>query len=833
MTHEPDSAIPILAESGFLPRWVSNSPDTMAEQLQRQQLVSPCPKLSLELILLRLNSGYYRRKSAIENDVAEAYVNQVAFLVSDSASRRKSPVSIRRIAKYLSTIQDELAGVDLCSMETFPTEEEISLAKQILRIRELHSMSLLAINETSHFERLLGLIQSRPSPTTIAGPAMDLSRARAREKIETLLAAVAKDLVQKSNRAVTTKIVVRCGGEPVHSTRYFSTVARAEAIVHEISVSVKITRGGKVVTAKQDVTEFLGAQHSCDLNAKSSPPSLVLPRNLLKVKIVCDGATIATGNQSPLALVPGQLGEKGLTRVVETSIRCNRTEGDESNTLVRFLVGQPGRMDRCARCEAYHRSFYCCRVIRGHLNDDFDWTSVFGNGVNGVDDLLYALHPMNGMSEKNVTTPKTARVQGDEAIVNEESLHLPGGLSIPLASRQRQSPQQSSLNLHTNLERANAALVLSSRLMNEAKQYNDAPARLSQEFISISFPVDPTDGHYTYCVICGLSGDLLCCDGCANVVHQNCVNLAEVPDGDWFCDECVQYRNSTGDINGGCLHSSLPFGRIFFDESKADTLSEMLASISDARPYQRAAKAENQDEINDETNVEIQDSMKRRRGRPRKRQYEETVARHESDNDAERSPRKRRGRPRKSLSEGHLEVPAGDPSEEVESTRTCSSGRQRGKNDDKDLERGHDAHGVAGRVKLGRPRGTRSSNLLTSRLKSEGYKRSGNVDTEDDQQDFRRRHSSDTVRGCRRSSRQTKSRSDETFKSKQVDDTDEKVEYREKRRKWRRTDYTRDSALDKDAGFVASRKSKRVMRRNHKSADVLNDGSAIIEIEHC
>jgi hypothetical protein len=201
--------------------------------------------------------------------------------------------------------------------------------------------------------------------------------------------------------------------------------------------------------------------------------------------------------------------------------------------------------------------------------------------------------------------------------------------------------------------------------MNEAKEYNDAPARLSQEFISVTFPVDPTDGHYTYCVVCGLSGDLLCCDGCKNVVHQNCVNLVEVPDGDWFCDECVYNRSSTDGVNGVYLHASLPFGRVLFDESKPEKLSEMLASLSDARPYQRAVRSENHEgTVNDGNSGEIQDSMERRHGRPRKRPYEEVAARRESNNDSLSSPKKRRGRPRKHFSDGDLDEPADNSASE-------------------------------------------------------------------------------------------------------------------------------------------------------------------------
>ena len=55
---------------------------------------------------------------------------------------------------------------------------------------------------------------------------------------------------------------------------------------------------------------------------------------------------------------------------------------------------------------------------------------------------------------------------------------------------------------------------------------------------------DENDGnedliHLEYCMKCREGGQLLCCDTCENTVHLGCANLKEVPDGDWFCPECV------------------------------------------------------------------------------------------------------------------------------------------------------------------------------------------------------------------------------------------------------------------------------------------------------
>ncbi|KAL7471524.1 hypothetical protein ACHAXS_011820 [Conticribra weissflogii] len=42
------------------------------------------------------------------------------------------------------------------------------------------------------------------------------------------------------------------------------------------------------------------------------------------------------------------------------------------------------------------------------------------------------------------------------------------------------------------------------------------------------------------CKICGMEGDLLCCDGCPGSFHRACLNLGHgrLPEGKWLCQEC-------------------------------------------------------------------------------------------------------------------------------------------------------------------------------------------------------------------------------------------------------------------------------------------------------
>jgi hypothetical protein len=49
------------------------------------------------------------------------------------------------------------------------------------------------------------------------------------------------------------------------------------------------------------------------------------------------------------------------------------------------------------------------------------------------------------------------------------------------------------------------------------------------------------DGNSDDCRICGMDGTLVCCDGCPWAYHSRCIGLnkAFLPQGQWFCPECV------------------------------------------------------------------------------------------------------------------------------------------------------------------------------------------------------------------------------------------------------------------------------------------------------
>lgn len=46
-------------------------------------------------------------------------------------------------------------------------------------------------------------------------------------------------------------------------------------------------------------------------------------------------------------------------------------------------------------------------------------------------------------------------------------------------------------------------------------------------------------GHSDYCEVCDDGGDLILCDGCPNAYHIHCLKLSDIPEGSWYCPDCL------------------------------------------------------------------------------------------------------------------------------------------------------------------------------------------------------------------------------------------------------------------------------------------------------
>lgn len=679
-----------LTISGYLAHWMAEKQIAGEKVPPRfHETISPWPKLCLELIRLRLRNGYYRSRAAVENDIIEGFSSVCFMLVAEAANEKKSPLSMKKLAKLLASNKSKSAEALAGSRD-----EDVLLnfwLEKLLPIRDLYGVALAAVSDTERFERINGLHYKRVPDIDVQAVTpkekQNFVQIEARQRLRRLIEAVKKDpLSEEFNRRGSgespvpfTKLSVICNGEKTEYEKFMRTLKYALARREAKDVKVKILCDRKEVHFDREV------YGKTSMNALFNGSDVVL-------KVMVNGEEIAVPNMYCLG------GQVDVRELIHDYIGIGGRDLEGSETLVRFLFGRPGRHGTCARCSAQRRNMLVCRVRKAHANEDFDWLEFF-RGIGSVDDILEAMKtgkkPTSetktstsdacaflssiddagerfrapaaakelatvieekkqdadvttaldkGPSEKEksedkeehldkekeadkgpdnsaeeAATPvkrystriRTKVTQEDKIILSPkesstklESMAVPkkdevaGGSttskkrsSVPEIRDTRSEEKFDSgaqLDSEEALGKAESALQLSEIVLEEARHFAQAPARLSKSFVQQAIPRDSEDGKFIYCIICGLSGNLLCCDGCANVVHNGCIGLENVPEGEWFCEECNMKKSivSKEEGNHQVQHpiQKLPFGRLDFDQKRADRLSSLVQELRDLRP---------------------------------------------------------------------------------------------------------------------------------------------------------------------------------------------------------------------------------------------------------
>ena len=252
----------------------------------------------------------------------------------------------------------------------------------------------------------------------------------------------------------------------------------------------------------------------------------------LKVKFSVAGKVVKTTKAIPDNVPPHLLSLEAASEKTSDGVWLDWRAFAPNDALTRSLYGRPNMSNICARCHARGRSLYECRVQRSHSNPDFDLVECFSM-IEGIDALLA---PFQGktMPTKKASPRKSRQDTASEALAENEQA----------AEEEADVPD---VDPKPFLEKSEHALQKAKEMLGLAKRLVNGPVSLTQEFIESYFVIDPVDNHYIFCTTCGLSGDIMCCEGkgCPNVAHPQCAGLTEAPDTDWLCPKCQPEKDKS------------------------------------------------------------------------------------------------------------------------------------------------------------------------------------------------------------------------------------------------------------------------------------------------
>lgn len=500
-----------------------------------EETICPVPKLCLELVQQRLRNGYYRSRNGILNDIQEAYVNSSLLVLSKEASRKFGPpFSMRRIIKALSA-SDEKPSTKRKSKKR-SSEKGAGTSPKAVQHKIVNSASSSAgEKKTSDNDLTLSNSPTQAMKAVNEAPLDPRDRSdEYKELKKPVLSEEENNWTEKVNtvkRLYATALV--CVLETVHVERVFGTAPKdtKKMFVHSEET---LNREKIFQVARNKLGLLIAAMIKDPCNNRIKGASMELP----KVKVNISGL--------------GMIGTVSNEKSNPNHIIFEPLDYFNNKDLIKTLFGKPGMSDSCAHCQVYRRNMLSCRVQRAHSCPDFNWIDVFQD-VGGLDALLQMLR--TGLPSVVAKSPTLTNDETDTRYTILDSASTNQVVEDVESAKQGNETKDEEYedgeadfakdkdegDPYDNQEKALRALNLSHQILDRARNEVNCPLKLSETFIKSYFPIDPTDGKYTICVVCGLIGDVMCCEGqdCPVVSHPRCVGLEEVPRDDWFCIKCA------------------------------------------------------------------------------------------------------------------------------------------------------------------------------------------------------------------------------------------------------------------------------------------------------
>lgn len=151
-----------------------------------------------------------------------------------------------------------------------------------------------------------------------------------------------------------------------------------------------------------------------------------------------------------------------------------------------------------------------------------------------VDGTAEASDPLNDSHENYIEGKSAAEVKDGDLLSHMKPIsHLSKGIPYHHLS-------------------VSAKLTMLEFLLDELLQVPEISAEFARRHDSTlsfhtPFGVPPLEHEYEEmynadeCTVCGIEGDLLCCDGCPGSFHRGCIGMShasKLPEGKWLCPEC-------------------------------------------------------------------------------------------------------------------------------------------------------------------------------------------------------------------------------------------------------------------------------------------------------
>ena len=203
---------------------------------------------------------------------------------------------------------------------------------------------------------------------------------------------------------------------------------------------------------------------------------------------------------------------------------------------VRVRVWNGGEVDGAAAAAASRAE----NTIAVTVEDDGSCTETDeeadGSGLHGRRSIHIRERPVPVAAPEALaksTAPERGRAAHNTASRRAlPSRAFPAAARTSSAPKAREARHRRAPSVHTLS--SGARIDLSKVKIPE--RYLTCPTPLSNHAVAaIAHGWAPDD----VCSICGVGGDIVCCDECPMGYHLQCLGLIELPDGEWLCPACM------------------------------------------------------------------------------------------------------------------------------------------------------------------------------------------------------------------------------------------------------------------------------------------------------